>query len=93
MTDEEHQKLIEKLGETLTEDFITRLDNYKASTGKTYKSDYATILNWSRKEPIKKESEEVGKYGNRIKFDVPKVERKARTTKEIEADIKELGLI
>lgn len=38
-----------------------------------------------------KESE--GKYGNRIKFDVPEVKRKTRTTEEIEADIKELGLI
>ena len=53
LTENEHQKLIEKLGQTVVDDFISRLDNYKASTGKTYKSDYATILNWQRKEPIK----------------------------------------
>ena len=52
LTDDEHSKLIEKLGQVGTDDFITRLDSYKASTGKTYKSDYATILNWSRKEPV-----------------------------------------
>lgn len=53
LTEDEYSKLIEKLGQSLTDDFITRLDSYKASTGKTYKSDYATILNWSRKEPVK----------------------------------------
>jgi hypothetical protein len=53
LLEEEYQKLIEKLGQAVTNDFISRLDNYKASTGKQYKSDYATILNWQRKEPIK----------------------------------------
>ncbi|MBC8588059.1 hypothetical protein [Paratissierella segnis] len=52
----EYQKLIDKLGQVLTDDLIVRLDNYKASTGKNYKSDYATILNWSRKEPINNNS-------------------------------------
>jgi len=52
LSDEEYLKLNEKLGQLMAEDLITRLDSYKASTGKNYKSDYATILNWSRKEPI-----------------------------------------
>lgn len=47
---EEHSKLISRLGEIKTRDLIDRLDNYKESTGKTYKSDYATILNWHRRE-------------------------------------------
>lgn len=50
LLEEEYKKLLENLGQAKTEDLITRLDSYKASTGKTYKSDYATILNWSRKE-------------------------------------------
>lgn len=54
LLDEEYNKLLEKLGKDISDDLIVRLDSYKASTGKTYKSDYATILNWSRKEPIKK---------------------------------------
>lgn len=50
LTKEEHSKLISRLGEIKTRDLIDRLDNYKESTGKTYKSDYATILNWHRRE-------------------------------------------
>lgn len=50
LLEEEYNKLLEKLGKDISDDLIVRLDSYKASTGKTYKSDYATILNWSRKE-------------------------------------------
>lgn len=57
LLDVEYQKLLDKLGQTLTDDLIVRLDSYKASTGKTYKSDYATILNWSRKEPVTNNSQ------------------------------------
>ena len=46
MTEKEHQKLIEKHGQKNTDIFISILDNYKGSTGKKYKSDYRTILNW-----------------------------------------------
>jgi len=53
LTDVEYKKLIDSLGDSETQNFISRLDTYKASTGKTYKSDYATILNWHRKEPVK----------------------------------------
>jgi hypothetical protein len=55
LTEEEHSKLISRLGEIKTRDLIDRLDNYKESTGKSYKSDYATILNWHRRE-VKDES-------------------------------------
>lgn len=63
LSEEEHIKLLDKLGQTLTDDLIVRLDSYKASTGKTYKSDYATILNWSRKE-----SKENGPRNNVTEF-------------------------
>lgn len=46
MTEAEHQKLIDQHGETFTARCIEVLDNYKGSTGKRYKSDYRTILNW-----------------------------------------------
>ena len=49
MTEEEHQKLIEQFGEKGTQDRIENLNLYKGSTGKKYKSDYLTILNWERK--------------------------------------------
>ncbi len=45
LTDEEYQKVKVQNSEKIIED----LDMYKESTGKKYKSDYATILNWQRK--------------------------------------------
>ena len=50
LTDEEHEKLVEQFGENEASDLITRLDGYIASKGDKYKSHYATILNWSRKD-------------------------------------------
>ena len=52
LAEDEYKKLLDKLGQTFANDLINRLDGYKASTGKIYKSDYATILNWSRKEAL-----------------------------------------
>ncbi len=47
LTDEEFEKLKEKPN---YEKFIQDLSLYKESSGKKYKSDYATILNWMRKD-------------------------------------------
>lgn len=46
MTQVEHDKLIERLGEERARAYIERLDNYKGATGKRYQSDYRAILNW-----------------------------------------------
>lgn len=46
---EELDKLQSRLGEQ-TDSYIERLSNYIASTGKRYKSHYATILSWIQKE-------------------------------------------
>jgi len=35
------------------ENYIERLSNYVASSGKQYKSHYATILNWAQKDKPK----------------------------------------
>lgn len=55
LTDEEYKKLenINALSQ------IEKLSSYIASTGKRYKSHYATILNWDRRE---KQQEEKNKY-------------------------------
>ena len=50
LTKEEYKKL-ENANLIL---YIERLSSYIASTGKKYKSHYATILNWSRKENVTK---------------------------------------
>jgi hypothetical protein len=50
MTEDEHQKLIAKFGESETKDKIEALNLWKGSKGKTTASDYLTILNWDRRE-------------------------------------------
>ena len=49
LTKEELSKLKSRLGEQ-TDSYIERLSNYIESTGKRYKSHYATILNWIQKD-------------------------------------------
>ena len=46
MTEEEYQKLRQKIGKENTDRGIDLLDNYKGSKGKIYKSDYRAILTW-----------------------------------------------
>ena len=51
LTDDELDKL--KLEYTDWNERIERLSSYVASTGKSYKSHYATIRNWARKDGVK----------------------------------------
>lgn len=53
LTDDEMQKLAVEIPNY--EDYIERLSNYIESSGKKYKSHYATILNWHRKDDAEKE--------------------------------------
>lgn len=46
MTVSDHEKLIERFGEADTKRLVEILDNYKGSSGKTYKDDYRAILSW-----------------------------------------------
>lgn len=46
MTEKEYEKLVETHGKEKTKRMIEKLDNYKGSSGKTYRSDYRAILNW-----------------------------------------------
>lgn len=46
LTEAEYQKLVDAHGEDAVKWMITKLDNYKAARGTTYKSDYRAILNW-----------------------------------------------
>ena len=65
LTEEEHRKLVERLGESGTLEMITRLSGYIASKGVKYRSHFATILNWKRKDS---ESRPPG-VSNRANFD------------------------
>lgn len=49
LSDSEYEKLIERLGKDVTEDYIDRLDGWLAE-GHRKKSHYATILNWWRRD-------------------------------------------
>jgi hypothetical protein len=53
LTEEEHKKLMEQLGEAKTNDMIERLDLYIGSKGDKYKSHYMTILNWLKMDKDK----------------------------------------
>lgn len=53
LTEGEHQKLKDILGDRNTQELIFELDTYLGSSGKKYKSHYATILNWAKRRADK----------------------------------------
>ena len=53
MTNAEFEKLVSTYGKDFADQCIKKLDNYKGSSGKDYKSDYRAILSWVVEE-IKK---------------------------------------
>lgn len=55
LTQEEKTKLIQQIGINEFENYVARLDLYIAQKGKKYKSHYATILNWYRRDHEKEE--------------------------------------
>lgn len=69
----EYDKLINQIGEVKTKEMIERLNNYKASKGIKYKSDYHTILNWLNRDKEKVTTE---KFSNlRIKPEAGKYDK------------------
>lgn len=62
LTDEEFDKLKSEYTNYLER--IENLSNYLASTGKTYKSHYATIRNWARKEKAQPKGNKVAQELN-----------------------------
>lgn len=46
MTDVEYRKLLEEFGERDVGWMVDKLNAYKGSTGKKYKSDYLALQNW-----------------------------------------------
>ena len=54
LKEEEYQKLVHGYGQEAADKFVEELNLYKGSTGKTYKSDYMTILNWVTEKVEKK---------------------------------------
>ena len=79
LSNEEYKKLEDK---NLLP-YIEKLSSYIASKGKRYKSHYATILNWSRKE-IKKDND-VPSWFNK------ELNAKEENDEELENILKEIG--
>jgi hypothetical protein len=50
LTTNEREKLSETLGDEAAETLIQQLDSYIASSGKQYRSHYATLLRWAKKD-------------------------------------------
>lgn len=55
LADAEREKLLSRLGEAKLDRYLASLDRYVESTGKAYKSHYATILAWAQKDEEKRE--------------------------------------
>lgn len=62
MTETEYGKLVSEYGEDGAKRLVELLDNYKAASGHTYKSDYRAILNWV----VEKYQDELRKKGSSV---------------------------
>lgn len=68
---EEYDKLIKRFGQSLTGEYIERLNNYIGSTGKRYKSHYHTILVWAdndKKKAMENQQPQIKPYINADKL-------------------------
>lgn len=54
MTQGQYDQLAKKLGKTVLDEYVERLNNYIGSKGKKYKSHYHTILSWTAKDRTEK---------------------------------------
>ena len=59
LAEDEFKKLVAKYGEKNTKSMVEKLNFYKGSSGKKYKSDYMAILNWVADEIMKKTANKV----------------------------------
>jgi predicted phage replisome organizer len=89
LTDKQLEQLKEKFP-CKWEYWINTLSEGIELKGYKYKNHYLAITKWASKD--KKGGESNGKYGNRIKFDVPKIKTES-SGKSLDEEIAELGLI
>lgn len=50
LKDDEHDKLVDLMGDNVLQKYIENLNNYIGSKGKRYKSHYHTLRNWYRRD-------------------------------------------
>ena len=54
LSDEEVEKLKDQYGYSASKNLVEELSSYLRSSGKRYKSHYATLLNWARRKGVEK---------------------------------------
>jgi hypothetical protein len=62
LTDGEYQKLADRAGEKIRDEYIERESGWKKANGRKPKSDYATLLNWMRRDNVQKPTERSDPY-------------------------------
>lgn len=75
LTEEEYRKITEQG----LLDVLEELSGYIASTGKKYKSHYATILNWKRRKEQEQETKHIAKKGHlksKPTYDIDEITRR-----------------
>ena len=63
LTDKEYQALLDRFGQTQTDEMLKKLSHYKAANGKEYASDYDAVLSWVVSWYEKSRKKGVGKTG------------------------------
>lgn len=75
LTDDEYERLVQRLGKDETGKYIVRLDGWLAE-GNTKKNHYATILNWVRKDAEKKAEKAAEKQPASRSYSLTDIEQK-----------------
>ena len=75
LTDNEYERLVQRLGKDETGKYIVRLDGWLAE-GNTKKNHYATILNWVRKDAEKKAEKAAEKQPASRSYSLTDIEQK-----------------
>lgn len=85
MTEAEYSKLVQAYGQDGASWMVKKLDDYKAASGRTYKSDYRAILNWVVKEYQK----QVNQYGSTTNWQGNQADAKRQRDEEFARHIAE----
>lgn len=87
LTEAEYSKLVQAYGTDGANWMITKLDDYKAARGTTYKSDYRAILNWVVKEYQRQVNQ--NQYGNQTSGSANQADAKRQRDAEFARHIAE----
>lgn len=84
MTQGQYDQLAQKLGKTVVDSYVERLNNYIGSKGKKYRSHYHTILSWSDKDKPVQTSKSNSKTVDETNSFLKQMEKWEKESKKIE---------